>query len=130
MIKFDRRRTSAAAAAFALAVAGIAAASHAGAAGGPVQCGIETRTVNGMTSIEGVVQAAAAVDGAYRFGVVSKGPGGRSNISQGGRFAAGANEAVTLGRATLNSNAHIEVVFEVTANGVDLDCSERTASLG
>jgi hypothetical protein len=129
MIKFDRRLTSATAAVLGLAVVGLAAAgSQAGTAG--VQCGIETRTVNGMTSIEGVVHAAAAVDGAYKFAIASKGPGGRSNISQGGRFAAAANESVTLGRATLNSNATIDVVFEVKANGVELDCSKQTASLG
>lgn len=129
MIKFDRRLTSATAAVLGLAVAGLAAASsQAGAAG--VQCGIETSTTNGMTSIVGVLHAAAPVDGAYRFAIVSKGPGGRSNISQGGRFTAGANETVTLGRATLNSNATIDVVFEVEANGVDVDCSTQTASLG
>lgn len=128
MIKSDRRLISATAAVLALTVAGLAAASsQAGAAG--VQCGIETKTTNGMTSIEGVLHAAAPVDGAYTFTIVSKGPGGRSNISQGGRFAAGANESVTLGRATLNSNASIDVVFEVEANGVDIDCSKQTASL-
>ncbi|HEV7274979.1 MAG TPA: curli-like amyloid fiber formation chaperone CsgH [Devosiaceae bacterium] len=128
MIKSDRRLTSTAAAVLGLAVAGLAAAgSHAGAAG--VQCGVETRTANGMTSIEGVLHAAAPVDGAYTFKIASNGPGGRSNVSQGGRFSAGANESLTLGRATLNSNASIDVVFEVNANGVDIDCSKQTASL-
>lgn len=129
MIKFDRRLTSATGAVLGLVIAGLAVAgSSAGAAG--IQCGIEMKTANGMTSIEGVVHAAAPVDGAYKFAIASKGPGGRSNISQGGRFAAAANESVTLGRATLNSNAAIEIVFEVEANGVSLDCSRQTASLG
>lgn len=128
MFKFDRRLASAAAAVLELTVAGFAAAGSQADTGG-IECGIETKTTNGMTAFEGVLRSATPVEGAYKFGVVSKGPGGRSNISQGGRFAAGANETVTLGRAMLNSNASVDVVFEVTANGVELDCSESTASL-
>jgi hypothetical protein len=129
MIKFDRRLTPAIAAALGLVLAGLAAAgSQAGTTPGPLQCGVDAKSVNGMTSIQGQLLSSVPVEGAYTFGVVSKGPGGRSNVSQGGHFAAGADEPVVLGMVTLNGNAHYQVAFEVTVDGVKLDCAGSIAS--
>ncbi len=123
MSKFKGHFSAATAAVLGLAVAGFAASGHAGSTDGAVQCGIEATTANGIISLQAVVLAKTPVAGAYSFAVASQGPGGKSNISQGGRFAAGANEPVALGRASFNSNAQYQVIFEVTANGVELDCA-------
>ena len=107
-----------------LALVGIAATT--GFAGtnnaGPVQCGIAEKTESGMLSIEGKMLSSVPVDGSYQFRVQAKGPGGSSQVSQGGAFTAAANDPVVLGRMTINSGANYDAELAITANGVAVTC--------
>jgi hypothetical protein len=130
MTRFDRRFLLFVPVVLGLATGGVAAAiAQTGTAGGLVQCGIDARTASGMTAIEGALLSNAAVAGSYIFQVASKGPSGNSYVSQGGNFAAGANEPVALGRVSLNADAQYQIVFEVTVDGDTRDCS-KPVSLG
>jgi len=90
-----------------------------------VRCEILTNTQNGMVAMQGVVHADSAISGSYRFRVASASGGGNSNISQGGHFSAGPNDAVTLGQVMLGANAAYDASLEVNANGATITCAER-----
>ena len=110
-----------------LGLAGIAiSAGQAESTGGPVRCEILTDTQNGMVAMQGVIHTDAAISGSYRFRVASAGGGGNSNISQGGNFSAGPDDAVTLGQVMLGANAVYDASLEVTSNGATIKCAERT----
>jgi len=108
-----------------LALVGIAATTgFAGTnASGPVQCGIAEKTESGMLSIEGKVLSSIPVDGSYSFRVQAQSPGGGSSqVNQGGAFTAAANDAIALGKVTLNSGARYDAELAITANGVAVTC--------
>jgi hypothetical protein len=108
----------------ALLALGIAAPHAAGEiAQQPIQCGIETKSENGMAGFRGRVHVAADVSGTYTLVVGSAGASGRSDISQGGTFSAKAGDEVHLGQVMLSDNGQYEVDFEVTANGHTYDCN-------
>ena len=92
-------------------------------------CGLITSTQNGMLVIEGAVLSPVALDGSYQFAIQSSGGGGSSNISQGGQFAAAANQQTTLGKVMINAGSNYSIDFSVTANGKKLDCDQDVASL-
>ena len=82
-----------------------------------------------MLSLEAAMLSNVAVSGTYEFHVVSSGPNGNSNVSQGGAFAANANEKASLGKVMINGDAKYQIDFKVTANGAKLDCSQDVAAL-
>lgn len=93
------------------------------------QCGIAKTTQNGMLALEGTLTSTVAVSGEYRFAIQSSGNGGSSNISQGGYFTARANEPTSLGKVMLNAGSSYDIVFDVTADGKNIDCNQDLASL-
>lgn len=95
----------------------------------PVTCGIDAVESGAMIAIDAAFRSDVATTGSYQFRVASSGPGGSSNISQGGNFEAGANDTVSLGKVTINKDAQYEIDFSVTANGVSLDCSKDIVSV-
>jgi hypothetical protein len=105
---------------------GIAGATAGGSdtATGPIQCGIESKSNNGMIAFRGVLQADTDLSGSYAFRIASAGHGGSANISQNGNLSAGAGEEIHLGQAALSDGGRYDVEFEVTANGTTYDCSE------
>lgn len=111
-----------------LGLVGVAASSGQAKSQDPTVCGINATSNGGMTALQAAFTSDVAVTGSYQFKVVSSGPGGSSNISQGGPFAAPANQTVTLGQVAINDGATYNVVFTVNANGVDLDCSQTVPS--
>lgn len=122
------RRSSAIA--LGLVVATLAAsAGLANSAASDTQCGIATSTEGGMLALEGTILSPVALSGEYRFAIQSSSNGGSSNISQGGYFAANANEATPLGKVLINAGASYNVVFDVTAGGKKIDCDQDIASL-
>ena len=109
-----------------LVVATLAAsAGFANSATGTTQCGIATSTQGGMLALEGTIMSPVALSGEYRFAIQSSSNGGSSNISQGGGFAAAAGETTTLGKVMINAGSHYDLVFDVTADGKKLDCSQE-----
>lgn len=117
-------------AALALATTGVViGAGQASAASDPVRCEIATSSDHSTLAIEGVVHSDTALSGSYRFNVVSSGPSGSSNISQGGMFQATPNAPVSLGRVMLGSaGAVYDVNLAITANGSSFQCQDRIAA--
>lgn len=108
-------KTSLAALLAALSVTACAAAATPGEAAtsrsSALSCEIRaTPTRNGL-KLEALAEAARAVRGEYDLVVTKSGPGGSSDISQGGAFSLAANERAVLGvaevglerRATINA---------------------------
>jgi hypothetical protein len=126
---FDsRRRIIAVPILLALGLVGVAASSGQAKSQDPTVCGINATSNGGMIALQAAFTSDVAVNGSYQFQVISSGPGGNSNISQGGPFAAPANETVTLGQMSINDGSTYTIVFKVNANGVDLDCSQTIPS--
>lgn len=92
----------------------------------PVRCGFQVVSAGGATAIEAIVAADLAVTGSYQLRVTGSGGGGRTNISQGGPFAAGPDAEVTLGRVMLgNRGASYDAVLSISANGRTVECAGR-----
>ena len=111
-----------------LGLAGFAVTGGQASVNAPTVCGINANSSGGMIALEAAFQSDVAVNGSYQFRVMSSGSGGSSNISQGGAFAAAANDLVKLGQVSINSGSTYQVEFTVNANGVDLDCSKDVAA--
>ena len=94
-----------------------------------IECGFTSTTQNGMLALEGTLTSPVAVSGEYRFAIQSSSNGGSSNISQGGYFEAAAGEVTALGRVMLNSDAHYNLVFDITTGGKNIDCNQQLVSL-
>ncbi|KRA45564.1 curli-like amyloid fiber formation chaperone CsgH [Devosia sp. Root635] len=113
-----------------LAVAALAAnAGLANSASSDTLCGIATNSERGMLVLEGIIVSPAALSGEYRFAVQSSGNGGSTNISQGGHFAANANEDTILGKVLVNAGSSYDIAFDVTVGGQKIDCDQDIASL-
>jgi len=113
-----------------LALAGFAAsAGFANSADSAAQCGVATSSERGMLALEGTIQSPVALSGEYRFSIQSSSNGGSSSISQGGYFTANANEATPLGKVLINAGSTYDIVFDVTAGGKKIVCSQDIASL-
>jgi hypothetical protein len=100
-------------------------ASSGNASDEPLRCEIRLTETGGMTSLEGVVEADEAIDGDYRFQVVSSGGSNNTNIRQGGAFSAGPDDEVTLGRVMLGGNGSYEANLTLEADGETVECSEE-----
>jgi hypothetical protein len=78
--------------------------------------------------LEGLVFADAPLTGTYSFRISQRGPGGSSQINQGGEFEATAGEPESLGTVSVGSGpnsftATLTVSFE---DSVTVDCSAST----
>lgn len=110
-----------------VAIAGAAyAAAGDDAAPDGTRCEIKATQQGSMISLDGVLFADSQVSGSYRFQVTSVGGSGNTNIRQGGGFAAGAGEEVTLGKVMVGGyGAFYDASLEVTLGGETFKCSER-----
>lgn len=130
MSKFDfRLRVIAIPVLLGLGLIGAAANASLAKSASPTLCGINAQSSGGMIALQAAFKSDVAVNGSYQLRIVTSGPGGNSNVSQGGGFSAAANDVVTLGQVSVNSGSTYQVDFKVNANGVDLDCSQEIASL-
>lgn len=112
-----------------IGVAAIAATSGMANPTSPtIQCGIAETSAHGMISLEGTILSPTPLNGEYRFAIQSSSNGGSSTISQGGYFTARANEATPIGKVAINAGSRYTIVFDVTADGRKLDCSQNIAS--
>ena len=111
----------------ALATAGVAANANSASPAPDLACGVSTATESGMLVVEGVFQSPTALSGEYRFALRSSGPGGSTNVSQGGQFSAAAGTAISLGKVMVNAGSSVDVDFTVSADGKRLDCSTPLA---
>lgn len=111
-----------------LGLVGVAANSGQATIADPLLCGVKATNNGNMIALQAAYTSDVAVSGSYQFKVTSSGPGGNSNISQGGQFTAAAHESLTLGQVSINDGSNYQVVFTVSANGVDLDCSQTAPS--
>jgi len=105
-------------------------ASQANAAStGDTRCQIQATAQNAMTSIEGVINSPTALSGSYQFEVIASGPGGSSNINQGGAFQAPAGSPVTIGKVMLgNPGATYDVKLIINSSDGAFNCADRIAS--
>ncbi len=95
-------------------------------ADGPVRCEIQAIPDNGGIILEGLVHADTPVKGSYRFQVVTTSRAGNSNVSQGGYFSAGPDDAMTLGKVMVgNHGATYDINLEVTMGGETVECVRR-----
>ncbi|MFC6486373.1 curli-like amyloid fiber formation chaperone CsgH [Nitratireductor sp. GCM10026969] len=112
----------------ALALSATALMAGAGIAhSGPARCEVQTTTMSGMTTLEGVVHSDRSISGSYIFRVKSVGGSGSSNISQGGDFSATPGKPAKVGQVTLGGSGSIfEASLEVETPAGRLTCSKRT----
>ena len=76
----------------------------------------ETRTANGLR-LEAIVQADYAVRGSYDFTVTSQGPGGSSDVTQGGEVDLSDGESATVGSAEFSGGRYSAVLTLRDAGG-------------
>lgn len=92
----------------------------------PVRCEIQAVPDNGGIILEGLVHTATQIKGSYRFQVITTSRAGNSNVSQGGYFSTGPDDAMTLGKVMVgNRNAAYDVNLEVTTDGETIECTKR-----
>jgi hypothetical protein len=65
----------------------------------------ETKTANGMR-LEAVVRAYSAVYGSYDFSVTSQGPGGGTDVTQGGEVVLTDGKSTTVGSAEFSGGRY------------------------
>jgi hypothetical protein len=94
----------------------------------PAVCGINATSGGGMIALQAVFTSDADVTASYQFKVVSSGPGGNTTVSQGGQFAAVANQTKTVGQMSINDGSTYDVDFKVTVDGAEMDCSQTIPS--
>lgn len=114
-----------------LVASGLIGAAYAatGSQDAPLSCRIEVQEQGGLISLQGIVEAEAAIDGTYRFAVESAGGSGSSKINQGGGFSAAPGETVTLGRVTLGANGVYEASLALDTESGSVECEERAGRL-
>ena len=95
-------------------------------AGEGARCEIRVSKRGGMTTLEGVVFASAAVSGSYRLSVTSSAGGGGSGIDQSGAFSAKSGETASLGVVSLGGGAGSHTAdLTVRWNGGSSRCSQH-----
>jgi hypothetical protein len=125
---FDRkRRISAKIVGLGVGLAAIAAsAGPATSTDAPLSCAIEATAAGGAIALESKVETDVALSGSYRFRVESAGYAGSTKFQQGGGFAAGPGNAVTLGRIMLgDASALYDATLEIAAAGTAVTCTKR-----
>jgi hypothetical protein len=97
---------------------------------GPVTCEIRAETVRGTTNLTGVVATEAPISGTYKFSIKGRGGSGRTNINQGGAFAAVPGEDFELGKVMLgNPGATYDASLELRVAGKSYGCDARVGSI-
>ena len=76
----------------------------------------ETRTANGVR-LEAIVRTDSAVYGSYDFNVTSQGPGGSSDVTQGGEVDLADGESATVGSAEFSGGRYRAVLTLRDAGG-------------
>ena len=76
----------------------------------------ETKTVNGVR-LEAVVRADSTAYGSYDFNVTSQGPGGSSDVTQGGEVDLPDGESATVGSAEFSGRRYRAVLTLRDAGG-------------
>ena len=102
---------------------GATASGYAGSLSQSTTCEIKAASNGGMLALQGVVHAGMALSGSYQMRVSGQGPGGSSNLNQGGQFNAAAGEAVTLGQVIVdNSGGTYDVMLSIDSAVGKVDC--------
>ena len=91
--------------------------------GGALTCEIQIAKHNGDVELTGIVHAARATSGTYRFKVLNDGDGGSSTINQGGDFSLAAGESTVVGNTTLGNADDMRVKLSVTSDHGSATCS-------
>lgn len=113
-----------------IGAAGLASAGGSASATEPTRCEIRAVSAGGMTSLEGLVHAAAPVSGSYSFRIRGGGSAGTSNIQQGGEFYAAPGEPALLGSVSLGGRgARYDASLTVTIGGRTLECHETIGAI-
>ena len=108
---------------------GVTASGYAGSLSQSTTCEIKAASNDGMLALQGVVHAGMALAGSYQMRVSGQGPGGSSNLNQGGQFNAGAGEAVTLGQVMVdNSGGTYDVTLSIDSAEGKVDCQGHFGS--
>ena len=76
----------------------------------------ETQTANGVR-LEAVVRSDSSVHGSYDFNVTSQGPGGSSDVTQGGEVDLADGESATVGSAEFSGGRYRAVLTLRDAGG-------------
>jgi hypothetical protein len=76
----------------------------------------ETKTANGVR-LEAIILAASAVYGSYDFTVSAQGPGGASDVTQGGEVDLADGESATVGSAEFSGGRYRAVLTLNDAGG-------------
>lgn len=112
-----------------LATAGVAATSTVAASDG-VRCEIAVKEYAGRVTLEGYVEAASSISGSYELLVSKASGGGRSNISQGGKFSAAAGARTALGNVVLGGDGgSYSAKLKVNWDGKTASCESGRGSL-
>ena len=108
---------------------GVTASGYAGSLSQSTTCEIKAASNGGMLALQGVVHAGMALSGSYQMRVSGQGPGGSSNLKQGGQFNAAAGEAVTLGQVMVdNSGGTYDVTLSIDSAEGKVDCQGHFGS--
>ncbi len=95
-------------------------------AGDSLSCEIRVSKRNGDVELKGIVHAAKAASGTFRFKISQNGDAGSAQINQGGDFKLGAGESQVLGEATLGDAEGLRAKLSVTAGGATTYCTRGT----
>ena len=108
---------------------GVTASGYAGSLSQPTTCEIKAASSGDMLALQGVAHAGIALSGSYQMRVSGQGPGGSTNLNQGGQFNAAAGEAVTLGQVMVdNSGGTYDVTLSIDSAGGKVDCQGHFGS--
>jgi hypothetical protein len=90
-----------------------------------LSCEVRATKVSGGILLEALASAGAEIAGEYEFIISKTGPGGSSDVSQGGEFEVGPGREALLGEVTLGSEGgSVEAVLTVrTPDGAS--CESR-----
>jgi len=88
-----------------------------------LSCEIRATAEGGGVRLEAVATAGISIAGDYDFVIARSGPGGSSDIRQGGTFDIAAGEEAVLGEATLGGDAGaVEASLTLTPAGNRPEC--------
>lgn len=96
-------------------------------AGDLPRCEIRAEPNGRGVQLEGLVFADVPLSGTYRFRISQRGPGGSSQINQGGEFEAAPGEAQSLGVVSVGSGpTSFTATLTVRWAGGSVDCATGT----
>ncbi len=102
---------------------GAYAAADTADAGAGLTCEIRMVKSGDDIQVKGLIHAASAASGSYKFRLSQNGDGGSSRINQGGDFSLAAGESSVVGEATMNGGDGLVARLSVSSPAGSTSCT-------